>query len=98
MKARFIDAAEMELDKAVAYYEKRRRGLGRCFLLEVADAVALIEEFPEAWPYVTDLDRPCRVKRFPFRVVYFSDGADTVVIAVAHFKRRLRCWRNRVRN
>ncbi|MGO9173294.1 MAG: type II toxin-antitoxin system RelE/ParE family toxin [Rhodomicrobium sp.] len=97
MKTRFTLAAELELDEAVAFYEQRAPGLGRQFLLEVANAVALIEEFPEAWPQVSDVDRACRVKRFPYRLVYFIDDRDIVVLAVAHFKRRLQYWRDRIR-
>jgi toxin ParE2 len=98
VKTRFTAAAELELDEASAFYEQRQPGLGRQFLLEVASAVALIEEFPEAWPAVTDVDRACRVKRFPYRVVYFIDSGGIVVLAIAHFKRRLFYWRERVRN
>jgi mRNA-degrading endonuclease RelE of RelBE toxin-antitoxin system len=98
VKARFTLAAEFELDEAATFYEQRQPGLGQEFLLEVADTVALIEEFPEAWPLLSDVDRSCRVKRFPYRLVYFIDGKDIVVLAVAHFKRRLKYWRERLRN
>lgn len=55
MKTRFTLAAELELDEAIAFYEQRRRGLGRHFLKEVAHAVSLIEEFPEASPLISDM-------------------------------------------
>jgi toxin ParE2 len=98
VKARFTLAAELELDAAIAFYEQRGPELGRQFLLEVATAVALIEEFPEAWSFVSDADRACRVRRFPYRLVYFIDDVDIVVLAVSHFKRRLFYWRDRVRD
>jgi mRNA-degrading endonuclease RelE of RelBE toxin-antitoxin system len=98
VKVRFTLAAEFELDEAIAFYEKCEPGLGQELLREVANTVALIEELPEAWPLVTDIDRACRVKRFPYRVVYFIDDAGIVVLAVAHFKRRLLYWRDRIRN
>jgi toxin ParE2 len=98
VKARFTLAAELELDEAIVFYEKRRPGLSRHFLKEVAHTVSLIEEFPEASPLVSDTDRACRVRRFPFRLVYFVDDGAIVVLAVAHFKRRLHYWRDRVRN
>ena len=98
MKARFTLAAEFELDEAIAFYEKCGPGLGQELLREVANTVALIEEFPEAWPSLSDQDRACRVKRFPYRLVYFIDEDGIVVLAVAHFKRRLFYWRDRVRN
>ncbi len=98
MKARFTLAAELELDEAIVFYEKRCPSLSRPFLKEVAHAVSLIEEFPEAWPLVSDVDRACRVRRFPFRLVYFVDDGGIVVLPVAHFKRRLHYWRDRARN
>ena len=97
MKARFTLAAELELDEAIVFYEKRCPGLSRPFLKEVAHAVSLIEEFPGASPMISDTDRACRVRRFPFRLVYFVDDGAIVVLAVAHFKRRLHYWRDRVR-
>ena len=36
-------AAELELDEAIVFYEKRCPGLSRPFLKEVAHAVSLIE-------------------------------------------------------
>ena len=39
------------------------------------------------------------MKRFPYRLLYFIDEDGIVVLlAVAHFKRRLFYWRDRVRN
>ena len=98
MIARFTLAAELELDEAIAFYETCAPSLGQEFLREIASTVTLIEEFPEAWPLVTDQDRACRVKRFPYRVVYFIEERGIVVLAVAHFKRRLLYWHDRVRN
>jgi toxin ParE2 len=97
VKARFTLAAELELDEILAFYERRGPSLRRQFLLEIASSVALIEEFPEAWPLVSDVDRACRVRRFPYRLIYFVDDGYIVVLAVAHFKRRLFYWRDRVR-
>jgi toxin ParE2 len=98
MRTRFTLAAELELDDAHRFYEQRQAGLGRQFLLEVANAVALVEQLPEAWPLVSDVDRACRVRRFPYRVIYFVSEGEIVVLAIAHFKRRLRYWRDRSRN
>jgi mRNA-degrading endonuclease RelE of RelBE toxin-antitoxin system len=97
VKTRFTLAAELELDEAIAFYEQRRLGLGRQFLKEVAHLISLIEEFPQASPSISGMDRACRARGFPYRVVYFVDNGAIVVLAVAHFKRRLHYWRDRIR-
>ncbi len=96
MKARFTLTAELELEETMALYEGRWPGLGRQFLLEVKNAVALIEEFPNAWPCVSDLGRACRLKRFPYQIVYFIYDGSIVVLAAAHFNRPLLYWRDRI--
>lgn len=98
MKARFTAAAELELENAERYYNQQRAGLGDEFLAEVAKAVALIESHPKARPPVSPIDRACRVRRFPYHLVYFIHDDGIVVLAVAHFKRRLSYWRSRSRD
>ncbi|MBC8051015.1 MAG: type II toxin-antitoxin system RelE/ParE family toxin [Chitinophagales bacterium] len=98
MKTRFTLAAELELDETRDFYDQREPGLGDRFLREVANAVLLIEEQPEAWPLVSDIERAYRIRKFPYRIVYFLHGDEVIVLAIAHFKRRLQYWRNRSRN
>jgi toxin ParE1/3/4 len=89
--------AEQELDAAIAYYERQRRGLGLELLAEVEHAEDLIRRFPEAWPvHVPSGHRKLPLPRFPF-VVFYLEQADVIwITAIAHAKRAPFYWRHRV--
>ena len=70
MKFYFHEEAQTEFDKAVAYYEECRSGLGLEFSQEVYAAIARVVQFPEAWSPMTKNIRRCLVNRFPFGVIY----------------------------
>jgi plasmid stabilization system protein ParE len=95
---RFTREAARDLDEAFSFYEQRRPGLGREFLFQVAASIELAKEMPHAWPLVSGEDRACRVQRFPYRLVYFVKSDGMVVLAVAHYKRRLNYWVKRSRS
>jgi len=40
--------------------------------------------------------RRCRLHRFPYSVIYTQDGADILVLAVAHQHRKPGYWRKRL--
>lgn len=95
MKIILAEAARQELADAVAYYDAQGHGLGDSFLDEFAAAVARIEEYPEAWPSLSPNTRRCRLRRFPYGLIYRSDGEIILIIAVAHLHREPDYWRGR---
>ncbi len=70
-------------------------GLGDAFLLETPKVLKLIEQFPQAWHPLTAEIRRCRLKRFPYGVVYTLDAADILVLAEAYQHRKPGYWRDR---
>ena len=48
-----------------------------------------------AWHPLTPHIRRCRLRRFPYSVVYTQDGNDLLVLAIAHQHRKPDYWRNR---
>lgn len=97
MKRILIDRrARGELDKAMAWYEKQRAGLGLDFQKEVEKALAKIQENPLLGsPYKRTDYRFRLVRRFPF-VIYYLDLEDSIWIAAfAHGSRRPDYWRRR---
>lgn len=97
MSLRLLEPAQAELDEAVAWYADQAPGLGERFLLEFLQALRLIEQFPLAWhPLAPDL-RQCRLRRFPYSVIYATDDAGVLVLAVAHQHRKPGYWRDRQR-
>jgi toxin ParE2 len=96
MSIRLLEPAQAELDEAIGWYAEQAPGLGDAFLLETLKVLKLIEQFPQAWHPLTPEIRRCRLKRFPYSVVYTLDAEDVLVLAVAHQHRKPAYWRNRI--
>ena len=95
MKAVLAEPARQELAEAIAYYDTQDRGLGDCFLNEFLAAVSRIEALPEGWQRLSRNTRRCRMKRFPYGLIYRLSGETALIIAVAHLHREPDYWRNR---
>jgi hypothetical protein len=72
-------------------------GLGDAFLIEVLDVADRIARFPEAWHPLGEGVRRCRLRRFPYGLIYTVDNGGILVLAVVHLHRRPDYWRDRVR-
>ena len=70
MTYRFLSPAQQDLAEAVEYYEHALPGLGLEFLDEVERAVNRILRHPEAWTRVSERQRRCRTRRFPYGLLY----------------------------
>jgi hypothetical protein len=93
--------AEFESAEAAAWYDDRRSGLGDEFLAEVAQAFTRIRQdrqlFPQLETYSGTRDvRRCVLKRFPYLIVFTCLAANTLVVAVAHVRRRPLYWLERL--
>ena len=96
MSIRLLEPAQAELDEAIAWYAEQAPGLGDAFLIEVLKTLRLVEQFPQAWHPLTSEIRRCRLRRFPYSVVYTQDGSGILVLAVAHQHRKPDYWKNRL--
>ena len=96
MNIRLLEPAHAELDEAIGWYAEQAPGLGDAFLLETLKVLKLVEQFPQAWHPLTPKIRRCRLKRFPYSVVYTLDAEGILVLAVAHQHRKPGYWRNRI--
>jgi toxin ParE1/3/4 len=91
----FLPAARQEVLSVTDHYEAVSPGLGEEFIAELERAVARIAAFPDhGSPYFAGTRRVV-LNRFPFDVVYRSEG-DILVIAVAHHRRKPFYWRTRL--
>jgi toxin ParE2 len=97
VKARFIAPAQQELDTAVERYNAKAPSLGYALFDEVVSASQRLCDFPELWPKVRQGIRRCRLKRFPYSLLYRADAGEIVVIAVMHHRRRPDYWRSRLK-
>ncbi len=96
MKIRFLEVAQRELDEAIEYHNAEVPGLGKAFLVETLAALERIRHFPNGWHPLSENTRRCRLRRFPYGLVYAVDKEEILVIAVAHFHRKPDFWRKRL--
>jgi hypothetical protein len=94
---RVLEVAQHELDEAVSYYNGQVAGLGDAFLLEAVAAIERIRQFPDAWHRLDQNVRRCRLRRFPYGLIYHADETGVLVVAVAHTHRRPDYWRDRLK-
>ena len=97
MTVRVLEVAQQELDEAIAYYNSQAPGLGDAFLLEAVAAIDRIRRFPQAWHPLGESTRRCRLRRFPYGLIYHEDKGEVLIVAVAHSHRRPDYWRDRVK-
>lgn len=95
MKVRVLEIAQQELDEAVSYYNGQVPGLGDAFLLEVVATIERIRRFPDGWHPLGENTRRCRLRRFPYGLIYQPDKNEIIIVAVAHSHRRPSYWRDR---
>jgi mRNA-degrading endonuclease RelE of RelBE toxin-antitoxin system len=100
MKIRFLVAAETDMRDAADRYETLQAGLGDSFLQELSHRLELVESRPrlfgrEECSRSRREIRFCRLRRFPYRIVFEIREPEIVVLAVAHARRRPGYWKHR---
>ena len=87
--------AEIEVEEAYRWYESRRSGLGKDFVLEVDACFSAILRNPYSYPVKHKEVRRALLHRFPYSIYYLVEEDSIVVIAVFHAKRDPRIWQSR---
>lgn len=95
MRIRFLESAQYELDEAIEYYNAEVPDLGHAFLMETLAVLERIRQFPQGWHPLSLNTRRCRLRRFPYGVIYAAIDDEIIVIAVAHLHREPNYWRKR---
>lgn len=85
---RIDDGAQDDLVNAADYYNSLTPGAGDRLLLSVDQLIGEIVAFPDAGLLIRRGLRQRLVPHFPYLVLYTTDPADRIVIAVAHTSRR----------
>jgi plasmid stabilization system protein ParE len=96
MRIRFLEAAQREVDDAVAWCDEREEDLGRAFLDELDRVIRRIKSFPLASTEIEPGIRRCLLARFPYGLIYGIDEDLIIVVAVSHLHRQPRYWIDRL--
>jgi plasmid stabilization system protein ParE len=92
----FHPKAAAEFEEALCWYSERSERAAKGFDEAVSKALRDIELAPERWPLIDSRHRfKILENRFPYHVVYRVDDDCLTVIAVAHHRRKPRCWQGR---
>jgi hypothetical protein len=94
-RIRFHPDAFEEARDAAAYYKNVRDGLGAEFRLELARAIARIQETPLLYATENDGIRACSLYRFPYSIYYEVHSDWLWVAAVGHHRRKPGYWARR---
>ena len=98
MKVRFLKLAQSEVDGAFTWYESQSQGLGTQFLDDFDHAVRRITAFPLANANLAEGLRRYLLSRFPYGIIYGTDGDAVIVVAVGHLHREPRYWIDRLKS
>lgn len=93
----FHPEAIAEGREARNWYRERSRDVEERFRVALRRAIREIREAPERWPANEHGLRSCRVSGFPYRLIYWTGGDYSLVVAIAHSKRRPGYWKARLR-
>jgi plasmid stabilization system protein ParE len=89
--------AEVDVEKARAWYAREDERLGARFILEFSATVDRIEALPDQFPEVSIRVRRALLHHFPYATYFVRREDVSVVIAVLHQHRRPGGWKSRVK-
>jgi plasmid stabilization system protein ParE len=88
MKTRFLPEAKQEYSEAARFYRAVDQTLANRSVEEIEEGIAIIQQRPSSFSFV-DLDvRRCRVKTFPYGILYTHDHNEITIWAIMHFSRK----------
>lgn len=80
MKLKYTDSAKNDIERAVLWYEKQRKGLGLEFFNCVKRSEERIKSHPKLYAVCYANFRQCLIKRFPFSMYYTIENHEFVVV------------------
>jgi len=93
----FLSPARGELQEAVDFYNARQAGLGEEFAAEVVNTIHRILATPESWARLSKNTRRCRLRRFPYGLIYQIQADRILIVAVMHRRKKPEYWLARLR-
>lgn len=82
MKLRYTTRAKDELESALVWYEKQRKGLGLEFLDCIEAATQSIKENPNMYRIYYSVFHGCVIRRFPFLIFYTIEDKEIIIHSI----------------
>ncbi len=95
MRLVFHPDVELEISSSYSWYQEQAKGLGDDYLTELESSYDAIRELPNTWPKFKKDFRRFLLSKFPFSVIYRSDGNKIYVVAIMHNSRKPGYWVDR---
>jgi len=89
-------AAREEFNDALDWYAKRSAGAAIGFAAAIDAAIDKVGVDPHRFPKTFADCRHCSVERYPYCLIFYQNGDEIVIVAIAHSKRRPGYWRRRM--
>jgi toxin ParE1/3/4 len=94
----FRKEAKLDILEAIAWYEKRRIGLGDELFIALENEKHFIEQNPYHYEDKYKGIRKAITKRFPYIIYYKIESESKVLVyAVLHMKRSSKLWKGKVK-
>ena len=97
MKVLLGEAAKVELENAIEWYELQNEGLGGRFAQAIDITVKRIALYPEISSTLVKEIRRAIVKGFPYGIIYSIKDEYIEIISVAHSHRKPMYWEKRIK-
>lgn len=94
VRIRLTSSAELDLLRALEYYDSVEPGLGAKLLREIKETQKRIQLNPLAWPRLSPRTRRCRAHRFPYALFYQVRPDEILVLAVMDLRKDPVHWRH----
>ena len=91
----FHPEAIEEASAAYSWYLEQSPAAGTAFLADLDRAIDDIGESPERFPIHEGDIRRCLLRRFPYYLAFRTEAEHSLVLAVAHGRRRPGYWKGR---
>ena len=90
------EEADVDILESYVWCEGQKPGLGGSFLEEIEEYFELLRKNPDSFQVKhKKTSRLAPLKRFPFVIVYRTEGPDVVAFAIYHTSRDPKKWKKR---
>jgi plasmid stabilization system protein ParE len=87
--------AEEEYQEAYAYYQVESSKLAEQFTQEIIIGLQSIIDAPQTWPMIKFNVRRRLLRKFPFGILYLTEGKSVLILAFMHLRREPEYWHHR---